>query len=366
MSETPPRPPGARPGHAVSLPLTPGDPAPWFTAATPSNPEFAFDSAAGRWVLIGFLPLDLEARRGALAAAAANMALFDDGKASLFLVARDPETCASARDLRGLHWVLDAEGAVSRAYGALGADGTEQPMWMLLDPTLRVAGRTPIGETARAFGAVRGLSAPADHAGVPTPAPVLMAPRIFDPDLCARLIALHEAEGGGVFSGVMRDDGERTVHVMDENKTRRDVWIKDLALQAEIRDALEKRLFPMIHRAFAFHVAEIERYLISCYDAEDGGVFRPHRDNTTRQTAGRRFAASINLNSDFEGGDLRFPEYGSGLHRPPPGGAVVFSCSLMHEAMPVRRGRRYAFLPFFYDESGWAGFQTYLRDQAAT
>jgi hypothetical protein len=31
---------------------------------------------------------------------------------------------------------------------------------------------------------------------------------------------------------------------------------------------------------------------------------------------------------------------------------VVFSCSLLHEAMPVTRGKRYMFLPFLYDEAG--------------
>ena len=31
---------------------------------------------------------------------------------------------------------------------------------------------------------------------------------------------------------------------------------------------------------------------------------------------------------------------------------MVFSCSLLHEATPVTRGQRYAFLPFFYDEAG--------------
>ena len=36
---------------------------------------------------------------------------------------------------------------------------------------------------------------------------------------------------------------------------------------------------------------------------------------------------------------------------PPPGGAVVFSCALMHEATRVTAGRRYAFLPIFYDEA---------------
>lgn len=37
-------------------------------------------------------------------------------------------------------------------------------------------------------------------------------------------------------------------------------------------------------------------------------------------------------------------------YRAPTGGAVVFSCSLLHEATAVRGGNRYPFLPFFYDE----------------
>ena len=72
----------------------------------------------------------------------------------------------------------------------------------------------------------------------------------------------------------------------------------------------------------------------------------PHRDNTTRGTAHRRFAVTINLNDGpWEGGDLRFPEYGPQTYRAPTGGAVVFSCSLLHECTPVTRGERYCFLP---------------------
>ena len=54
----------------------------------------------------------------------------------------------------------------------------------------------------------------------------------------------------------------------------------------------------------------------------------------------------------IEGGDLQFPEFGRRTYRPPTGGAVVFSCSLLHEATPVTRGTRFAFLPFLYDEEG--------------
>lgn len=341
-----------------------GDPAPWFTAPTAGSPEFVFDSAAGRWVLLGFLPLEPQARREALVAASKARKLFDDAKACLFLVVRDPETAASARDMQGLRWVQDMDGEVSRMFGALSADGLETPLWLLLDPTLRVAGNAPLRDAARVFQAVANLSAPADHAGVVVPPPVLIAPRIFDEGLCNRLIALHQADGGAL-TGVMRDEGDRTVEIKDEHKRRRDVWIADPALKAEISEAFSRRLYPLIHQAFQFRVDEVERYLVSCYDAADGGVFRPHRDNTTRETAGRRFACSINLNDDFEGGDLRFAEYGLTRQRPPKGGAVVFSCGLMHEALPVIRGRRYAFLPFFYDAEGWRGREAYFERRNA-
>lgn len=60
---------------------------------------------------------------------------------------------------------------------------------------------------------------------------------------------------------------------------------------------------------------------------------------------------TINLNEDFEGGDLRFPEFGPRTYRAPAGGAIVFSCALLHEATPVTKGNRFAFLPFLYDEA---------------
>ena len=31
---------------------------------------------------------------------------------------------------------------------------------------------------------------------------------------------------------------------------------------------------------------------------------------------------------------------------------MVFSCAMLHEATRITAGRRYAFLPFFYDEAG--------------
>src|SRR5262249_52451146 len=112
------------------------------------------------------------------------------------------------------------------------------------------------------------------------------------------------------------------------------------------------RLLPEVHKAYQFRVTRIERHIVACYDAAEGGHFAPHRDNTTRGTAHRRFAVSLNLNTgQYEGGMLCFPEFGPQLYNAPAGGAVVFSCSLLHAATPVTKGKRYAFLPFLYDEA---------------
>ena len=65
----------------------------------------------------------------------------------------------------------------------------------------------------------------------------------------------------------------------------------------------------------------------------------------------RRFAVTINLNHDYSGCDLVFPEFGSRTYRAPHGGAVVFSCGALHQVTPITRGRRYAFLAFLYGEA---------------
>jgi hypothetical protein len=183
-------------------------------------------------------------------------------------------------------------------------------------------------------------------------APVLMAPSILEPDLCRRLISLYERHGGEE-SGFMRDVDGKTRLLLDPlHKIRRDCPVEDEAIRTETHRAFRRRLVPMVHRAFQFEATRIERLIVGCYEAASGGHFRSHRDNTTAGTAHRRFAVTINLNADgYEGGDLVFPEFGSRTYRAPTGGAVIFSCSLLHRAMPVTKGTRFALLPFLYDEA---------------
>lgn len=62
---------------------------------------------------------------------------------------------------------------------------------------------------------------------------------------------------------------------------------------------------------------------------------------------------SLNLETDtYAVGELVFTKFGRTLYRPSAGAAVVFSCSLLHEARPVTRGRRFAVFSFFTDAAG--------------
>ncbi len=335
-----------------TLPFAPGDLTPWFVAPTPDNPKFNFNTLAGRYVLLGFLPPPGPARDAALQPFVAQRALFDDRKLTCFMVLRDAHSIGLARNQPpGLRWFFDPDDKVNRLHGAVAEDGTEHPYWLLLDPMLRTLDVAPMADAERLFAGLAALPPVDLYAGVETTAPVVIVPRVFEPELCQRLIALYE-DVGGAASGVMRDIDGKTVGVLDNFKRRRDVYVEDPALRQEIVVRLNRRLLPEIQRVYQFEATRIERYLVACYDAAEGGYFRPHRDNESFATQHRRFAVSINLNAEaFSGGDLRFPEFGQKTYRPPTGGAVVFSCSLQHEATAVTEGRRYAFLPFLYDDA---------------
>jgi predicted 2-oxoglutarate/Fe(II)-dependent dioxygenase YbiX len=97
-------------------------------------------------------------------------------------------------------------------------------------------------------------------------------------------------------------------------------------------------------------VTRMARDLVARYDAETGGHFGPHRDDSGISVAHRRFAVSINLNADFDGGEISFPEYSPQTFKAAPGTAVVFSAAILHQVSRVTRGRRYVFLTFLFDE----------------
>ncbi|MDX1569297.1 MAG: 2OG-Fe(II) oxygenase [Xanthomonadales bacterium] len=193
---------------------------------------------------------------------------------------------------------------------------------------------------------------PADDPGrlVTRTAPVLVIPRVFEPDFCRHLIDVYQSDNEP--SGVLKlVEGRMVYQTDDDTKIRREHRIEETGLRQAVEKRLLRRVLPEIEWAFNFKVTRYEAFKIVCYDASTGGHFRAHRDNNGVDTAHRRFALTLNLNSDdYSGGELRFPEYGPDRYKPPTGGAVVFSCSLAHEALRVEQGARYALVSFFYGD----------------
>jgi peroxiredoxin len=350
--------------EALQRRLMAGDPMPTIAGRTTGRDRVSFGSLAGRYVVFcAFGSAANDVARQTLERVVANRRLFDDIKLTFFGISTDPadESLNRVRAMTpGLRFLWDFDRAASRLLGAV-APGSEQfePRIVITDPSMRVYGVIPFADDMshadRLFGVLKALPDPAMHAGVPMQAPVLIVPRIFEPSLCKRLIELYDAEGGND-SGFMRDVDGRTVGIIDYRlKRRSDCEIVDRVIRQATQRRIARRLLPEIEKAFQFKVTRIERYIVACYDAGVGGYFKPHRDNTTLGTAHRRFAVTINLNTgDYEGGGLNFPEFGPQVYHAPRGGAVVFSCSMLHQAMPVESGKRYVYLPFLYDEAGAA------------
>jgi peroxiredoxin/predicted 2-oxoglutarate/Fe(II)-dependent dioxygenase YbiX len=343
--------------------LLPGDHAPWFQARATTREKFAFDTAGGRYIVLCFFATADQRGKAAVDVAFAHPELFDDKNASFFGISIDPGDEAQRRvvgQIPGFRFFWDFDGQISRLYGAIPGDavsGTNVPLrriWVVLDPTLRVLNVIPLrpdgtdGNELVSF--MKSLPPTSRFSGFEVQAPVLVLTNVFEPEFCEKLITLYEAQGNDE-TGFMREVDGKTVQIHDHaHKRRRDHIITDNETMRYAQQRFSRTVVPELLKSYQYKATRMERYLVGCYRAEDGGHFVAHRDNTTKGTAHRRFAASVNLNSDFDGGEVSFPEYGPRGFKPPPGGAVVFSCSLLHAVSKVTRGRRYAFLPFLYDD----------------
>ena len=237
--------------------------------------------------------------------------------------------------------VSDPDARVRRAIGLAGSGiAVFEPDFRLAELIQGNRLEVALAACSRAFE----RSAPATQR---TTAPVLMLHDVLEPELCTALIAYWEGgektinqvvtqEGSGIESGGL--------------KRRGDVWLDDPALQEALGVRLSRRVVPQLFKAFNFKAAKYQKLRIGCYDSADAGAFGRHRDNTTPLSAHRQFAVSVNLNTgEYEGGKLWFPEYGRQVYEIGLGGAALFSCSILHEAMPVIAGRRFGLFGFFFD-----------------
>jgi predicted 2-oxoglutarate/Fe(II)-dependent dioxygenase YbiX len=350
QAETPAGPPPPRfappPGYGRLLPEWQGE--------TFDDTPLVLHRTAGNPMILALLGPFARPEAQAAWAALRQAPAVISGAANLIGAATDAEGRAADAGQPNTAMARDADGQLSRLCGSLSEDGRVYlPRLILADAQLRVVTAFPITEATAAVAALERLAAESRALQAAQFAPVLVVPRVFEPELCRRLIEVYH-EKGGEQSGFMRTVDGKTVAMHDPtHKRRRDADIDDPKLRQACQHRIHDRLAPMIERAFGWRPTRMERYIVARYAADEGGFFRRHRDNTTPGTAHRKFAVTINLNAEaFEGGELRFPEFGPRSYRAPTGGAVVFGCNLLHEALPVTKGERFAFLPFLYDDEG--------------
>ena len=319
--------------------------------------RLAFDSFPGRTIALAFLGrADDYGTEAALLTLAAHSRLVEDGKAAFFAVVSEPGSATrSALETRfpRVEFLWDDE-SLTRAFGVARA-------WVVLDSMLRVVEVAPLSEYGRVMKRLDRSSRPSQAFDARPPAPILVLADVLEPELCRHLVDCFERSGGRE-SGFMQDQYGRSVELFDDGwKRRRDFHLTDPHLIGAIRARIGRRVRPEIKKAFQTAVTRIERDLVARYDAETGGHFGPHRDDTGISVAHRRFAVSINLNADFDGGEISFPEYSPQAFKAAPGTAIVFSASILHQVSRVTRGRRYVFLTFLFDEEGERVRQANLR-----
>ncbi|MCR9070804.1 MAG: 2OG-Fe(II) oxygenase [Alphaproteobacteria bacterium] len=269
--------------------------------------------------------------------------------------------------------LVDTDGAASRMAGLAatplpglgGRVAGGNPVILVVAPNQHLAARlrseegsTGVNLAEAALAAIRPLAdrRRADLVPVMHP-PVLVVPDVFNDADCKRLINIYAMQGNEfVEPGHNQLQGRTTdckMRIPDYGRDDRiDHWVCSAETNNVIDGRIGPRLIPEIQRAFNYRVTRHERYRIACYEGAQKGSKHGHRDNTQPMVAHRRFAVTINLNSDeYEGAEIRFPEFSEALYKPPAGAAIVFSCSLLHEVMPMRSGRRFALLAFLFGET---------------
>lgn len=252
----------------------------------------------------------------------------------------------------------DPSGAVHAAYGL--HKGSTDPRASVLCSVLL----TPLGQIRSYLDAsntkghaeqmveqLQNAAVAAEAQWQPPHAPVLMIPKVLQPEECAALI--QSVENNSTFAVDKNEWKEATGNVAVplyeyDRQDRMNLFIRDQSAISFIDERLATRVNPMIKKVFAFDVKQREELHIARYEGTRGGMHMGHRDNITPETSNRRFAISVSLSDDYEGGEICFREFSSRGYRGPIGTATIFSSSLLHEVMETTKGVRHVLISHLY------------------
>jgi peroxiredoxin len=311
------------------------------------------DTIAGNPIVFLFCPKFSEATTDAMAGVVAAQQSFTAAGARLFAVTLEGPEIAQAQKIP-FPVLLDAGGDVFRTFNA---DTRDIPTTVVLRPNQHVMAilkSAPGVQATEALAQITSLAAERRAVLMTHHPPVLIVPDVLSPSDCRYLITVFETRGQTFMppgAGIDYIGTDYKMRIPEYGRADRvDHWIVDSDTSTLLHRRMEQRLLPEIAKAFQYCITRWERLRIGCYQGERGGKLHGHRDNV-EPTPYRRFAMSINLNlEEFAGGELRFPEFGDQRYRPANGTALVFSSSLLHEALHVTSGRRLVVLAFLFGD----------------
>ena len=347
----------------------PGDFAPDFETLDETGRALRMraDCFAGRPMILGFVgALDHPATQAWLGQWQAAESAIEAAGAHLMFVSSDTNA-AQARQIKRSCGLLapvcgDPTGAIQAQYGLCHGRDLQEPGSARIviitanGQVRRIMDRSEAGiesslETVRELGVE--AAGKAREGWIPGHAPILVIPNALDPEDCRTLIERFEASDGfRVDRPAPEETAEHKFMVSDYNRQDRiDHVLKDPALLARLDQRLAERVMPQVQKAFAFQVTRRELLHIARYKGAREGIHIGHRDNTHPSSQYRRFALSISLNDDYEGGGLVFREYSGLGYRGAVGTAFVFASGLLHEIEETTKGVRYNLISHLFNDA---------------
>ena len=164
--------------------------------------------------------------------------------------------------------------------------------------------------------------------------PYLLIENALDKALLKKVIHFYDKQ---------KDAGKLIAH-QHSTKDRQHVH-PDAMLEREIDHKLSRSVLPELRKVFYFDAQYRETYKICSYDGETSGRFHAHRD-TPAPYQHRKYALSLFLNDDYEGGEFVLPEYGLKI-KPTANTAFIFPGISTHQVLPVTKGSRMTIITFF-------------------
>lgn len=322
--------------------------------------NLADDHLSGQYLILAFLSNPDSEQTAALLRELAQLeAQFDSANATAIAISASADAARNKELKRAsaFPWSVasDPSGALFASYGLhKGSDHADR--LVMITPHRQIRAWFDLdNDTSSTLGTIMDVinnAQAAEEMRWSAPhAPILVVPNVLSPEECGNLIQSVETDTPFMVRKPQPGEiaGNYKIPVYEHNRQDRvDLIIKDHNTLQLLDERIFGRITPMIKKSFAFDVTRREDLHIARYFGPREGITMGHRDNVDPPGAHRRFALSISLNDEYEGGGIAFKEFSPQGYRVPAGSAMVFSSSLLHEVQETTAGVRYNLISHFF------------------